>query len=120
MHDELVAAMKAQMMALRVGNGFDEASQMGSCINSARVKFAQEHVDDAVAKGATVECGGGPLEGAPEGGCFFTPTLLTNATKQMRVFKEETFAPVMSVFKCVYKPTSMFLFDVDLHMQTNR
>jgi succinate-semialdehyde dehydrogenase / glutarate-semialdehyde dehydrogenase len=90
------------MRAVKVGPGSDPSTNMGPCINSARVELAQEHVDDAVALGATVECGGSPPgdEGL-KNGFFFSPTLLRNATPDMRIFKEETFAPVIPLFRCV-------------------
>ena len=59
----------------------------------------QEHVDDAVGLGAEVLCGGRPPSHLPDGH-FFSPTLLGNATPAMRIFKEETFAPVIPLFPC--------------------
>ena len=59
----------------------------------------QEHVDDAVSRGAEVLCGGAPPSHLPAGS-FFAPTLLGGATRAMRVFQEETFAPVIPLFPC--------------------
>ncbi|TGS09026.1 aldehyde dehydrogenase family protein, partial [Mesorhizobium sp. M4B.F.Ca.ET.190.01.1.1] len=59
-------------------------------------KKVQEHVTDAIAKGATVEVGGKP---ASQGGLFFEPTILTGATGDMRLSREETFGPIAPLFK---------------------
>lgn len=63
----------------------------------------QEHVDDALKKGAEVACGGSVPSHLPEGN-FYSPTLLTNATPSMRVFTEETFAPVIPLFPYGFAP----------------
>lgn len=59
----------------------------------------QELVDDAVSKGARVLCGGSPPSHLPHGH-FFSPTLIADALPSMRVFAEETFAPVIPLFPC--------------------
>jgi succinate-semialdehyde dehydrogenase / glutarate-semialdehyde dehydrogenase len=56
----------------------------------------QEHIDDAVSKGATVVAGGEPHE---LGGNFFQPTLLRDVTTEMAVTREETFGPVAPLFR---------------------
>lgn len=83
--------------ALRLGAGFDWETDMGPLISADQLAKVEEHVRDAVAKGATVEAGGrtrpdlGPL--------FFEPTILTGVTEEMTVFTEETFGPVVAVYR---------------------
>eukprot|EP01025_Chloroclados_australasicus_P057278 TRINITY_DN7132_c0_g1_i1.p1 TRINITY_DN7132_c0_g1~~TRINITY_DN7132_c0_g1_i1.p1 ORF type:complete len:233 (-),score=39.33 TRINITY_DN7132_c0_g1_i1:96-707(-) len=78
----------------------DRTTKMGPLINAAQVNMAREHVEDAVKNGAEVLCGGSaPDEEDLSEGTYFMPTLLGNATIDMRIFKEETFAPVVPLFK---------------------
>jgi delta 1-pyrroline-5-carboxylate dehydrogenase len=103
-HDEFAQLVAEQMRVLRVGDGSDASTQMGSCVNRDRVDWAGKHVENAVRLGASVLCGvgGAPadLDKALTQGFFFAPTLLTGAMPGMKVFTEETFAPVISLFKC--------------------
>ena len=95
-HDAFVERFAAAVEALRVGNGFEDGSEQGPLIDEKAVEKVQSHVDDAVAGGATVVCGGGPHE---LGGTFYRPTVLTGATAEMRIATEETFGPVAPVFR---------------------
>jgi aspartate-semialdehyde dehydrogenase len=83
-----------QVESLRVGNGMDENVALGPLMNRAAVDKAQAHVDDAVANGARLLTGGASHE---LGGLFFQPTVLADATPQMRISHEETFGPVAAV-----------------------
>lgn len=82
--------------ALRLGAGLDYDSDMGSLTYEHQLRKVEEHVGDAVAKGAVVQAGGrtrpdiGPL--------FYEPTVLTGVTPDMRVHSEETFGPVVSLY----------------------
>ena len=58
----------------------------------------QELVDDAVAKGATLHCGGSRNTDLPQGQ-FYRPTLLSGVTAEMRIYREEVFGPVMTVIE---------------------
>ncbi len=77
---------------LKVGNGLDEGVDIGPLIDASAVEKAQFHVDDAKAKGATIEVGGERRQGL-----FFEPTILTKVTDDMVCMKEETFGPVMPI-----------------------
>jgi len=90
--EKLVVAVKA----LQVGNGLEAGVQQGPLINEAGLKKVKEHVADALAKGAQLRCGGQPHA---LGGLFFEPTVLTEATMDMRLAKEETFGPVAPLFR---------------------
>ncbi|OGT47049.1 MAG: succinate-semialdehyde dehydrogenase (NADP(+)) [Gammaproteobacteria bacterium RIFCSPHIGHO2_12_FULL_41_20] len=89
---KLVAAVQQ----LKVGNGLDVGVQQGPLINQAGLEKVKLHIADAVAKGATLQCGGKPVT---PGGLLFEPTVLTEVTTAMRVAKEETFGPVAPLFR---------------------
>jgi succinate-semialdehyde dehydrogenase / glutarate-semialdehyde dehydrogenase len=95
-HDAFVARLRTAIESLVVGNGFDETSGQGPLISEAAVAKVQAHIDDAVAGGATVVTGGGRH---PLGQTFFEPTLVTGATNDMLVAREETFGPLAAVIR---------------------
>ena len=88
--DKLAEAVKK----LKVGDGTEQGVTTGPMINRAAIAKVQEHIDDAVKKGATVMLGGKSL-----GGNFFEPTLIRDVTADMAVAREETFGPVAPLFK---------------------
>jgi len=81
---------------MKVGDGLKGDVQQGPLIDEASVQKVEEHIADAVAKGATVALGGKRHE---LGGTFFQPTILCNVTPQMLVAREETFGPVAPIFR---------------------
>lgn len=95
-YDAFVAKLTTAVSQMKVGNGFEAGVQQGPMIDAAAVQKTQEHIDDAVAKGAEVVLGGKPHA---LGGNFFEPTIVKNVTQSMKVAKEETFGPLAPVFK---------------------
>ncbi|BCI68439.1 NAD-dependent succinate-semialdehyde dehydrogenase [Acetobacter aceti] len=93
-HDRFVARMKEEVAKFKVGNGLEEGVTMGPLINENAVKKVREHVEDALSKGASYVSA--PLE---TNGNFATPVVLEGVTTEMRVFSEETFGPLMPIFK---------------------
>jgi succinate-semialdehyde dehydrogenase/glutarate-semialdehyde dehydrogenase len=81
---------------LRVGNGLAGATDQGPLIDANALAKVEEHVADALSKGAKVAFGG---KRHALGGTFFEPTVLTNVTPQMAVAREETFGPVAPLFR---------------------
>ena len=81
---------------LHVGNGVDSGVTTGPMIDEKAVEKVEEHIADAVAKGASIKMGG---KRHSLGHSFFEPTILTNVTQAMAVAKEETFGPVAPLFK---------------------
>jgi succinate-semialdehyde dehydrogenase/glutarate-semialdehyde dehydrogenase len=81
---------------LKVGDGLRAETQQGPLIDEAAVRKVEEHIADAVAKGAKVAVGGGRHA---LGRTFFQPTVLTGVTPEMKVAKEETFGPVAPIFE---------------------
>jgi succinate-semialdehyde dehydrogenase/glutarate-semialdehyde dehydrogenase len=92
--DAFVEKVKAKVQQLSIGSGLDEATDIGPLINEEAVRKVQEHLEDAVQKGASVIYGGRRWKGAYPG-YFFEPTVLANVTKEMKVMNEETFGPLL-------------------------
>lgn len=84
-------AFVAQARALRVGPGLEEGVQMGPLIRPRRVAEMQAFVDDALAQGARLACGGTPVD---RPGCFYAPTVLEAVPAQARVQRAEPFGPI--------------------------
>ena len=82
--------------ALRLGNPMDPATQLGPLISQGQFERVLTHLDDAVAKGATLERGG-PVEVEGLAGRFIAPAILTGVDHSMAVMQEETFGPVVPV-----------------------
>jgi succinate-semialdehyde dehydrogenase / glutarate-semialdehyde dehydrogenase len=81
---------------LRIGDGLAGPTDQGPLINDAAVQKVEEHVADAVKKGARVLAGG---KRHALGGTFYEPTILANVTTEMLVAREETFGPVAPLFR---------------------
>ena len=94
-YDEFAAKLAEKTKGLNVGNGFGDGVTTGPLINDAAVAKVEEHISDAVSKGATVTLGG---KRSGLGGTFFEPTVLTGVTRDMVVAKDETFGPVAPLF----------------------
>lgn len=83
-----------KVIALRVGDGLAEGTDIGPLIDRNAVEKVEHHVKDAVEKGATVETGGSAKDGL-----FFEPTVISNVTDDMICMNEETFGPLAPVTK---------------------
>ncbi|MBV0931958.1 NAD-dependent succinate-semialdehyde dehydrogenase [Marinobacterium weihaiense] len=95
-YDRFVEGLAQRVSQLKVGSGVEEGVQQGPLINQAAVDKIQFHIDDAVAKGAEVVCGGKPHA---LGRTWFEPTVLKNMTTDMCVATDETFGPLAPVFR---------------------
>jgi succinate-semialdehyde dehydrogenase/glutarate-semialdehyde dehydrogenase len=93
--EAFIAKLATAVNGLRVGRGTDEGVTQGPLIDKAAVAKVEEHVADALAKGARLVTGGKPHQ---LGGTFFEPTVLAGCSTDMLVAHEETFGPVASVF----------------------
>ena len=97
-HGEFVKELARRAAAMKVGNGREEGVVIGPLIDDRGVAKAEEHVKDAVAKGADLVVGGHRLtDGAFGAGSFYEPTVLDNVTEDMLIYREETFGPVAGV-----------------------
>ena len=88
--------LAAKVKALKVGPGTEAGVTIGPLIDSNAIAKVQEHIGDALSKGAKVLVGGKPHS---LGGLFFEPTVLTDVTPAMKVTREETFGPVAPLFR---------------------
>ena len=81
---------------LKLGNGREPGVDVGPLANKRRLDATVSLVQDAVAKGATVRCGGRRAEGFDRG-AFYEPTVLTDVTTEMRLMTEEPFCPIAPI-----------------------
>jgi succinate-semialdehyde dehydrogenase/glutarate-semialdehyde dehydrogenase len=95
-YDEFVKKLAAKVESLKVGDGAEAGVTTGPLIDAAAIAKVEEHVADAVAKGATLVTGG---RRHTLGGQFYEPTILANVTADMLVTNEETFGPVAPIFR---------------------
>jgi succinate-semialdehyde dehydrogenase/glutarate-semialdehyde dehydrogenase len=95
-YDAFAAKLAARVATLKVGNGMEAGVTTGPLIDEAAVRKVEEHVADALAKGAKIVTGG---KRHALGGLFFEPTILANVDTSMKVTKEETFGPVAPLFR---------------------
>jgi succinate-semialdehyde dehydrogenase/glutarate-semialdehyde dehydrogenase len=95
-YDEFARKVALRVAALKVGDGLAEGVQVGPLIDRAAADKALDHVADARAHGARVLQGGGRHA---LGACFVEPTVLADMTPAMRIAREETFGPVMPLFR---------------------
>ena len=99
-HDELVKLVVQRAQALKVGDGLEEASEMGPLVNARQLERVTGYMKVGALEGAKVATGGARASGAGlEKGFFFQPTVLTHVERGMRVAQEEIFGPVVSFLK---------------------
>ena len=97
-HDELVAEITKRAEKIRLGNGLDENSEVGPLVSAAHRAKIEDFVASAQAAGATLVTGGHrPQDPELRRGFFYPPTILTGVRRDMRVIREETFGPIMTV-----------------------
>jgi succinate-semialdehyde dehydrogenase/glutarate-semialdehyde dehydrogenase len=95
-YDNFAQKLAAAVGKLKIGDGLKGETNQGPLINMKAVEKVEEHIADAVKKGAKVVIGG---KRHALGGSFFEPTVLANVTTQMAVAREETFGPVAPLFR---------------------
>lgn len=95
-YDAFAKRLAEESASLRLGDGMEPGVVQGPLINEEAVLKVEEHIADAVAKGAQVAAGG---RRHALGGTFFEPTVLTNVPHEALVFSEETFGPVAPLFR---------------------
>jgi len=95
-YDAFAERFAAAVASLKVGNGLEPGTTQGPLIDEHAVAKVEEHIADAVAKGARVVAGG---KRHALGGSFFEPTILTGVTPAMAVAREETFGPLAPLFR---------------------
>ena len=95
-YDEFTRRFADRVSAMRISPAFDFSADMGSLVSEKQLATVQEHVEDAVQKGASVLAGGKPRPDI--GPYFYEPTVLADVRPGMTLCAEETFGPVVSVY----------------------
>ena len=95
-YDAFAEKLAAAVGKLKVGNGVEEGVTQGPMIDEKAMEKVEEHIADALAKGAKIALGG---KRHALGHSFFEPTILTNVTQDMAVAREETFGPMAPLFR---------------------
>ena len=90
----------ARVKSLKVGDPFEEDSDLGPKVNKAELAHMKELVEQSVKEGATLAYGGKVPEGAEfQNGNWFEPTILTDVSQEMTIVHEESFGPILPIIK---------------------
>jgi acyl-CoA reductase-like NAD-dependent aldehyde dehydrogenase len=92
-YQEFVAACVDKTKQLRVGNGMNSETDVGPLIHERQLRVVEQHIEDAIARGARMLVGGQRLEHL--GRHFYAPTVLTEVNHEMRIMREESFGPLL-------------------------
>jgi len=95
-YEAFAEKLAERVRRLKVGNGMEEGTNIGPLINEAALAKTEDHIADALAKGARVVCGG---KRHALGGLFYEPTVLADVNSSMKVTREETFGPVAPLYR---------------------
>ncbi|GAB3457514.1 NADP-dependent succinate-semialdehyde dehydrogenase [Massilia terrae] len=95
-YEEFARKLVEKVRALKIGNGLDAGVNQGPLINEKAVEKVEDHIADALAKGARLQLGG---KRSALGHSFFEPTVLADVTSNMKVAHEETFGPLAPLFR---------------------
>jgi len=96
--EPFVATLTERVAKLKVGSGLEEGVAIGPLVNEAAVEKMSRQVEDARDRGAGVACGGSRLsDGGLDRGHFYAPTVLTDVTPDMLIYREETFGPIAPI-----------------------
>lgn len=96
-YDKFISMFADKVRQFKIGNGFDEGVTHGCLINTKAMRKVEEHVEDALSKGALIVVEGGELPKL--GKHFYAPYVLKDITNDMKVHNEETFGPLAAIFK---------------------
>src|SRR2546421_484307 len=93
--EDFTSRVVEKVKALRQASESEEGADIGAMSSERQLRTVEEHVREAVKRGARILTGGGRARGLPEGGAFYEPTVLTGVDHSMTVMREETFGPVL-------------------------
>lgn len=93
--EEVCNKFKLLVESKNIGNPLDEKTEIGPLVSKEQLEKIENQVTDAIDKGAKVICGGQRLKNTD--GNYYLPTILTNITKEMKVYNEEVFGPVIPI-----------------------
>lgn len=94
-YDEVCKKFKQYIENKKIGNPLDEDTELGPLVSISQLEKLENQVEDAIQKGAQVLCGGKRIE--LDNGNYYLPTILTNISKDMKVYNEEVFGPVIPI-----------------------
>lgn len=95
---DFIATLADRVGKMRAGNGMEDGVAVGPLINQPSLDRMERQIADAIDKGATLVSGGSRLAGpAVDNGFFFAPTVLSDVTADMLIYREETFGPVAPI-----------------------
>lgn len=97
-HDAFVEKLVTAAKAMKVGHALEEGTQMGPVVSEQQLNENLAYVDLGRSEGAELACGGGRLD-RPHDGFYMSPGVFVNSTNDMRINREEMFAPLTSVIK---------------------
>ena len=95
-YEEFSQKLSKSVAALAVGDGLADGTTIGPLISDAAISKVEDHISDAIARGAKIATGGGRHE---LGGNFFTPTVIIGMKPEMQVSNEETFGPLAPLYR---------------------
>jgi succinate-semialdehyde dehydrogenase / glutarate-semialdehyde dehydrogenase len=95
-YDEFARRLVEKVRTLKLGNGLEPGVNQGPLINEKAVQKVEDHIADALSKGAQLQLGG---KRSALGHSFFEPTVLANVTSAMKIAREETFGPLAPLFR---------------------
>ncbi|MBI3590878.1 MAG: aldehyde dehydrogenase family protein [Candidatus Melainabacteria bacterium] len=95
-YNDFIDKITSLVKELKIGNGIDDEIDVGPLIDKEQVEKIEEHIKDALNKGARLHTGGKRIPGS---GFFFEPTVLSNVNHSMKIMTEETFGPVIPIMK---------------------
>jgi acyl-CoA reductase-like NAD-dependent aldehyde dehydrogenase len=95
-YDDYVKAFVEEVTSWKIGLPTEEGVYLGSLTRSSQIQVLENQVQDALSKGAKLQCGGKRLD---QPGNYFEPTVLTNVTNDMLVMQEESFGPIIGIMK---------------------
>ncbi|XXM72965.1 CoA-acylating methylmalonate-semialdehyde dehydrogenase [Lysinibacillus sphaericus] len=97
--DNLIKKLNEQADAIKIGNGMDEDVFLGPVIRDEHKKKTESYIESGVEEGATLVRDGRTDEAYKENGYFIGPTIFDNVTSAMKIWKDEIFAPVLSIVR---------------------
>jgi len=96
--DDFVGEAKARVSKMRAGNGLEQGVSIGPLVGPAAMEKVERQVANALELGATLISGGRRLtEDGLDRGHFYAPTILSDVSEQMQIYREETFGPVAAI-----------------------
>lgn len=94
-YDEVCKKFKQYVESKKIGNPLEENTELGPIVSISQLEKLENQVEDAIQKGAQLLCGGKRIE--LDNGNYYLPTILTNISKDMKVYNEEVFGPVIPI-----------------------